>query len=359
MIESLWLSNVRNLERLEFSPGAGCNLILGRNGSGKTALLESIHILGSGRSFLYTDLDHVIRFGADKLGIAGDAHRRRLRFEKQRGELPSVSANGELIRLRSEQVRTLPMAVAHPESQGLVSGAPALRRQYLDGVVFHVEHSFHRVLQDYRRALRQRNEQLRSGSLETLAHWDAILLNLAEQMTQARTRVTDQLQEQFDALQAAPELSRALTRFAERIQLTLRRGWPEDLTLEQTWARDLQTDRETGHTRQGPHRADLQISVGARRVRGVLSRAEQRLLSLLLVLAKVRLLASAPGSALPVLLLDDIASELDAASLEAVAVLVRSQQIQSFWTSPDPELPERLAAENPQVFHVEQAAENR
>ena len=359
MIERLWLSNVRNLEQLEFTPGAGCNLILGRNGSGKTALLESIHILGSGRSFLHTDLDHVIRFGTDRLGIAGDAHRHRLRFEKQRGELPRASADGEWIRLRSELVRALPMAVAHPESQGLVSGAPALRRQYLDGVVFHVEHSFHRMLQDYRRALRQRNEQLRSGPLETLPHWDAILLDLAGRLTEARTRVADQLQEQFDALQSAPELSRALSRFVERIQLTLRCGWPEDLTLEQTWARDLQGDRETGHTRQGPHRADLQISIGARRVRGALSRAEQRLLSLLLVLAKIRLLASSPGSSPPVLLLDDIASELDAASLEAVAVLVRGQQIQSFWTSPDPELPERLAAESPQVFHVEQIAEKR
>lgn len=340
--------NFRLFERFELAPRPGLNLILGANASGKTTLLEAIYSLGRGSSFRANPQEVAGTGGArwlvhGRLATAGAA-------ERQLG----VGWTPEGAQLRLDQVdvglldlvRSFPVQVLEPESHRLLEDGPAYRRRYLDWGVFHVEHRFHAAWRRYQRALRQRNQALKSATARAeIESWNAELAAAGEEVHALREAHCAALREPL-----RDEMLRLLGPLEWSLELAP--GWPAHKSLAATLADHFEQDRRQGKTLVGPHRAELRVKLADRSAKRQVSRGQQKLLVAALLLSQARLVA-ASGGITPTLLVDDFPAELGGPFQEALLGALASYPGQVFITAIDAGAALARVAENA-VFHVEQ-----
>lgn len=345
----LEVHNVRVLAELDCAPGPGLNVFVGPNGSGKTSILEAIHILGSGRSFRTHRMGELIRRGASWLRARGellaeDGASTTVGVERGPKGL-QIRVAGEAVGSASELARQLPLAVITPDSQRLLSDGAELRRRLLDWALFHVEPAYLVALQRYRRALRQRNAALRDGvAAAALSAWDRELAEAGEHLHGLRDRFLG------DVL---PFYAESLQRLVPmRVDIAYRAGWDTTMGLLEVLEAAVGTDRGRGFTGLGPHRADLRFQLDGASANQVLSRGEGKLFVVGLVLAQGRFLRDRQGRR-PLVLVDDLASELDEDSRARFFAELRALGAQSFITTVSRELVETGPREDLRVFHVE------
>ncbi len=343
----LSVTGFRVFAHAEFSPDPGVNLIVGSNGAGKTSLLEAIYYLGRGRSFRTRQVESVRRRSCEQLRIVG-----RIREEGRSATLGiERDAYGQRIRVdrkaasgSAECARLLPIQVVHPGSHRLLEEGPRWRRQFVDWGVFHVEPLFHPVWKRYSETLRQRNAALRAGRPEReISLWDPLLIRHGEELSRLRFAYVERLAEGLPRLleQVGLELP---------IEVTFNPGWKRDEELKQGLAARISTDRNRGFTSVGPHRADLVIRSDRRMAREVLSRGQQKLLVLALVLTQALLHRDLTGRS-SVMLLDDLSAELDSQRRRDVLHLLRESALQCFLTATDEDA---VGGTPDRMFHVEQ-----
>jgi DNA replication and repair protein RecF len=310
-------------------------LISGPNASGKTSLLEAIYVLGRGRSFRTRSLEHLIRTGAERMIIVGEAElsdrRVTLGIEGSRDGL-RAKLGGERVASLAELATVLPVQIIDPEIHRLIEEGPGRRRRILDWGVFHVEPGFVGHWQKYQHVLRQRNAALRSGQARSIVSaWDGDLVRYGELITEARARYVASLTP--IAQSAASDLLNI------ELGLSYRTGWARELTLREALARSWRQDQELLSTQVGPQRAELSIRVGGLPAKDRISRGQQKLLAAVLLLSQMRLLPLELG-ARPTLLLDDPAAELDAQRLGRLIRAVQAQPLQLMVTTLREELAE-------------------
>lgn len=343
-LDQLSIVGVRNLAAVELEPGPGLNWLYGDNGAGKTSVLEAIYLLARGRSFRSHRMGPIIQHGADHLRVVARQRntQRRLGMERSteswRGRIDGVDSQ----RL-SEFAAALPLVLVEPDSHRLVDGGPEQRRQYLDWLLFHVEPSYLALWRRYARLLKQRNAALKSGAA------DAVLLAIETPMIAAGERLNALREQQVVSILAQLDgLAELLAlRLPGTLRLKYRPGHPSDQSLAEALPAFRERDRELGYTRRGPHRADLVVVCGERPAAEELSRGQQKLVALLLLLAQLRLV-TAGSPVLPLLLLDDPVSELDGAHLNVLLDWVNAQPVQVWVTATC------RCAHEARVFHVEQ-----
>src|SRR5690606_17108308 len=146
-LKRLTVTAVRNLHPVTLHPSPRINIISGPNGSGKTSLLEAIHILGLARSFRSTRLQPVIQYQQDSCTVFGEVflsggNASKIGITRSRQADYDIRINGQNARSTAELAEVLPLQLINPDSFRLLEGAPKQRRQYLDWGVFHVEHRF-------------------------------------------------------------------------------------------------------------------------------------------------------------------------------------------------------------------------
>jgi DNA replication and repair protein RecF len=298
-------------------------LITGPNGSGKTSLLESMYVLGRGRSFRTRRLEHLIRQGANQFVVFGevDAIGRRIPLGVE-GSASGIRARiaGENASSLAELALVLPIQIIDPEVHGLIEDGPSRRRRFLDWGVFHVEQSFVAHWQRYRQALKQRNAALKSGQpLAVVTSWDADLVRYGELLTSARSTYVALLSQQAEGI------SRNL--LGMELDLSYRPGWARDQSLAESLQRGQAYDQASGVTQAGPHRAELSIRLDGHAVKDWISRGQQKLLAAALLIAQLKLFPdTAPMQ--PSLLLDDPAAELDDDRLAGLIREVSAHSVQ-------------------------------
>ncbi|NIR61493.1 MAG: DNA replication/repair protein RecF [Gammaproteobacteria bacterium] len=346
---SLRVRQVRNLTALDLQPASHLNILTGPNAAGKTSVLEAVHILGRARSFRARRLEDVVQWGAEQASIAGEVARPEggslwLGVGYERGR-PALRIGGEDVKGASELAEWLPLQVINPDSHRLLEAGPERRRQYLDWGVFHVEQAFHAIWRRYRRALRQRNQALRTGS-EILAPWERELGETGAAIDRFRQAYLAEL---------GGFLPEVVTRTlgSLRVSLTYDRGWPAGRPLAEVLEDARGRDSELGFTRSGPHRADLGIRINGVPAQHTVSRGQQKALAASLLLAQAALYTSRSGR--PCLfLVDDLPAELDVRHREALLAMLRDLDTQVFVTALEPGT---LAPEGwgeVKRFHVEQ-----
>lgn len=343
-LDLLSISGLRNLAAVELEPGRRLNWLTGQNGAGKTSVLEAIYLLARGRSFRSARTAAVIQHGAACLRVvARRAHdQRRLGMERSAEAWRGRIDGAETHRL-SEFAQALPLVLMEPNSHRLIDGGPEGRRQYLDWQLFHVEPGYLEVWCRYARLLKQRNAALKAGSpASVLSAIEAPMILAAESLNALRERQVAAISVRVELL--AEQLS---LRLPGVLGMSYKPGHPRDQALAEALPAFRERDRELGFTRRGPHRADLVLHCAGRAAAEVLSRGQQKLLALLLLLAQLRLVVEAAPSA-PLLLLDDPVSELDTGHLATLLDWVRDQPVQT-WVTATQEGPAGAV-----VFHVEQ-----
>lgn len=306
----LTAARVRNLQPVDIAPGPSLNLIIGSNGAGKTSVLEAIHLLAYGRSFRGRVRDGLIQTGQTDLEVfvewaEPDAPHRRAGL-RHTGRGWQGRLDGEDVPQLNQLCAALAVLTFEPGSHGLVDGSSDIRRRFLDWGLFHVEPGFLPIWRRYARALKQRNALLKQRAPETeLDGWDIELAAAAVPLDAAREAYLERLQLRFPGLTAAllPSLGSGW--------LTYVPGWRRrDMSLGDALLLARDRDRARGFTSLGPHRADWQVSHTQRPDNEALSRGQAKLTALACLLAQGEDFAERRGH-WPVMLLDDLAAELD------------------------------------------------
>lgn len=350
----LQVTNVRNLTRLDLLPSPQLNVIHGDNGSGKTSLLDAIHILSTGRSFLNDAIRPVIQYGKEALTVFGevadaDGRITSIGLERQAG-CSRIRINGRTPESLGELLEVMPVQYLGPDSQKLLEQGPRERRRLLDWGVFHVEHGFYPQWRRYQRALRQRNAALKAGDQSgSLKAWDQELVGAALHLHQYRAVYMEALLPCFtDCLHEVMSQDVAISaRYSP--------GWNPEHLYADVLARSLERDLRLGFTHYGPHRADLVFKVDEHPASEALSRGQLKLVVVALKLAQVRLLQRLQGRAC-VFLMDDLPSELDQANRGKVLRALLESGAQPFVTCTDPgalRLDEAALPGRKKMFHVE------
>ncbi len=334
-LAELLVEDLRCIERSEVSLHPGLNLVSGSNGAGKTSLLEAIFLLGRGRSFRTRSSDRLIRHGCERLIAFGRTDRHSIGVEVVRGEGTSggtttrAKVDGSFAASLAELTQAYPVQVIDPDIQHLVEGGPTGRRRWFDWSVFHVEPSFGGYWARYARALRQRNAALRAGATrDALVAWDRELVAAGVPMAEARAAHYVALEPVWQTVQ------QQLLGFT--IDATWTSGWERERGLAEVLQAAIDHDVSRGTTSVGPHRADLRLRVGHRAAREVLSRGQQKLLALSMVLAQLQLLQETLHIR-PTLLIDDPAAELDNFRLLTLIERIRALKTQLVVTTLAPD----------------------
>lgn len=348
-LQRLRVRDFRCLPQVGMQPAPGLNAITGDNASGKTSLLEAIHLLGRGQTFTGVAADRLVRAGASAFTVVGDlvdsrGNSHRIGVGRQAAET-RFRLDGRDAPSRLALVEQLPIQIIDPNLHRLVEAGPDQRRRYLDWGVFHVEHGFFEAWRRYRRALRQRNAALRRGAnLAAVVVWDRELVEAGNTVDACRRGYVDTLM---------PVLKRIVTDVLGELDLTLSyyAGWAAGEDFSDALIRGLEGDQRAGFTHAGPHRADLRIRVGHSRARDWVSRGQQKVISSAMLLAQAVLMIERRGIQ-PVLLIDDIAAELGEAYRQALLKRIVDSGVQAFVTFLDRDLiPAGVACG--EMFHVE------
>ncbi|TGG91503.1 DNA replication/repair protein RecF [Natronospirillum operosum] len=331
----LKVSGFRNLDGLRFQPGPRFNCISGDNGSGKSSLLEALYVLGTGKSYRVAQHRPLIHIQAERFSLYGELQPSgyAIGMERSRQSDSHIVVNGDRVHSASQLAAIMPVQALTLDDFQLFEGGPRVRRRFLDWGVFHVEQQGSGpVFRRFERAVKQRNSGLKSGKISASERqaWTHEFLRVSGQLHELRTAYTETLLKEFRQL---CERSDTLA-FGRELGIQYSPGWDSRLTLEEALSRPgiQERERRTGITQVGPHRADLRMLWEGMPARDVLSRGQMKVLGHCLKLAQIRCLAQRENTTLPIILMDDLAAELDQAHLTEMLRLIDSFDTQVFMT---------------------------
>lgn len=307
----------------------GLVLAVGPNGAGKTNLLESLHVAAQGFSPRTRSDGQLIRFGEQgaRIAIAGEHGGSPVAIEVtlRVGEAKRARLNGAPLRTAEELRSRLPALVFTPDRLAIVKGGPAVRRAYFDRSLGRLFPGRASSPTDYAAALAQRNGALRRvaagySSPEALAPWTRQVAELGAQLVVARRELVELLSPRFAEI-------------AEELRLGIGElRYEGDPSSVEDLENRVEQDLARGSTGLGPHLHDVAVSADRRDLRSFGSQGEQRLAVLSLLLAEADLLAERAAAG-PLLLLDDVLSELDPERRAILAERLRRSGAQAFLTA--------------------------
>jgi DNA replication and repair protein RecF len=348
-VDWLSLTDFRTYRNLQWQPDPATNLLIGPNGAGKTNLLEAVGYLASLKSFRGAPEEALVMEEAERAfirsSVAGMNRERLIEMELPRTGSRRVQVDKQRLRRAADMLGVIRAVAFLPDDIELVKRGPALRREMLDDLAVQLWPSSHLDLMEYDRAVRQRNAFLRSGHRDdvTLSVWDARVAQSGGKVLARRVRVMELL---------APRLQEAHDQVAgssRPVALGYLRSWDgarlEALSaaeyashIEGALVRRRRVDYERKMTSVGPHRDEPFFSIGDAPARTHASQGEQRTIALSVRLASHRAIEEAVGEP-PLLLLDDVFSELDASRSASLARCLPASTQTMITSARDDDLP--------------------
>jgi len=311
-VKSVQFDNFRNYENQQISLCEGTNLIYGDNAQGKTNILEGIYLCGTTRSHRGGKDLEMIRFGADSAHIRMDIDRSdvpyRIDMHLRKGKAKGIAINGSPIRRASELMGICHFIFFSPEDLSIIKEGPAGRRKMIDMQLCQLNRAYVNALAAYYKVLSQRNRLLKDLSfrpdyINTLDIWDEKLCEYGRIIIRERKRFVRKLNDVIGQVHSS------LTGGKEKIEAVYEAGTDEE-DLAERLKFNRERDIQQKMTLYGPHRDDLIIRSNGLDLKKYGSQGQQRTASLSLKLAEIELVKEMTDD-VPVLLLDDVLSELD------------------------------------------------
>jgi DNA replication and repair protein RecF len=325
-IKSLELSDFRNYEKQTLCFHEKTNILLGKNGQGKSNLLEGIYVLSMGKSFRTQKDSEMIRFGADFLRVCGSFEKggRALDIEVMlSAEEKKFKVDGFSGSKNADLLENAYMVVFSPEDMKIVKEDPEKRRRFIDRELFQIRPLYYKDLSKYRKSLLQRNRLLKEENPDEslLDVWDEKLTEYGVKIIKERSGFVEKLK------RIGGEIHASVTNGREALELCYEPDVAFVVSAEAQRSGFMdrlracrETDKARGHTGAGPHRDDMRISIDGVDVRHFGSQGQQRTAALSLKLAELEIIKEETGED-AVILLDDVLSELDG---ERQKFLIRS-----------------------------------
>jgi DNA replication and repair protein RecF len=324
MLQTLEINNIRSYVNAVFEFADGVTIIVGPNGSGKTSLLESVYIGARGESFKGDDR-LVVSDGKSwgRIDMVIDNITRTVKLQLDKKPEKSFSIDGTE-RRRLDDINRVRIVLFEPQDMQLVGGEPDRRRSYLDGLLSSVSQVYEKKLKEYRRALQQRNRLLKQPkvSQEHVFAWDIQLSSIAGALLQERLRYSEQLDENITDIYQ--QVSGTADQLRAQYESKIAMGNYQTEMMQELKSR-FELDRIRGFTSVGPHRDDLKITLNDLDVRKQASRGETRSIVLALKITELRMIEQVFHEK-PLLLLDDVFSELDGRRRRMLALALKDHQ---------------------------------
>jgi DNA replication and repair protein RecF len=336
-IRTLNIRGFRNLGRVDLDLGPFFNVLAGDNGQGKTNLLEAVYVLATSKSFRTSKPAELVTFGAETATVRAVIDEGGVKREQ------SVAAGRALraVRIDGKRPPTLaayatrtPAVVFHPGAVSLSSGSGAERRRLLDRIALYAGQGASESLDAYVRAQRSRQRvlEVRGDRSADLDGWEDLMARHGLEVSAARARAAAELSP------AAEEGFARIGTPGTELRVRYEPGAPSaEEAFRDALLRNRSRDRARGSATAGPHRDDLALDLGGRPARGTASQGQHRAIVLALQLAEIAVLRRLRGVR-PILLLDDVSSELDRERTAALFASLREEQGQVLLTTTRPEL---------------------
>jgi DNA replication and repair protein RecF len=310
-IEKLNVNNCRLLNNVSIEFSKHLNLIVGKNASGKTSLLESLCLLSNGRSFRTTHVAEVISYNQESTLISAKINSNdaatQIGIEKSTKKT-RIRINKKDIYSQAELSAYLPITVIHPGSIDLITGSPKTRRSYIDWITFYLFPDFQIKWKEYQHILKQRNYCLKEPKHHyAINQWTKELIPLQPILTNYRLQALELLKPKLD------KISKHL--LDSEVSLEFNSGLPNDLNLDDEslldfYNKKIEYDIRLKRTTAGVHRADFKIFMNNKIASQSASRGQLKLIAIALLLSQNEAIIESESEQ-GILLIDDLASELD------------------------------------------------
>ena len=346
------LQGFRNLKKLHIIPSAGINVIYGENAQGKTNFLEALYFCAMGKSLRGKNDQQLIGFDVTESHIRtlleSGKRQERIDVHLRRNEKKGIAINGIPVKKLEELFGTMYAVIFSPEDLSLIKDGPAERRRFLDMELCQLNKVYSYELQQYHHILKQRNNLLKQMQKkpeagEMLPIWDGQLAQYGERVISARQRFITKLNKL-----SAEKLS-ALTGGRDSLQTVYKPSCEGGLLLQKL-ERNRERDVFFGATQSGPHKDDIFFAVNGKEVKIYGSQGQQRTAALAARLAEIDLIREETGEE-PILLLDDVFSELDENRQRFLLESIEGLQAFITCTGIEDSVKKYISADN--LFHVE------
>lgn len=311
-IKSIDLNDYRNYEHVHIDLEKGVNIFYGDNANGKTNILESIYLCGTTKSHRGSKDKEIIKFNKDEAHI-------RLLFEKneidyqidmhlRKEKSKGIAVNGVKLKKAAELLGIMNIILFSPEDLSIIKNGPSDRRKFVDTELCQLDKVYLYNLTNYNKIVNQRNNLLKDISFhpelrDTIDVWDSQLVSLGKKIIERRRNFVDELNDIiFD-------IHKNLTGDKESLLIKYEPDVDEDF-FEETLNKNLEKDIKYKITSVGPHRDDFDFYINGNDVKKYGSQGQQRTVALSLKLAEIKIVEKLTNN-VPILLLDDVLSELD------------------------------------------------
>jgi len=337
MITDLRLQNFRSYGDSSFELNSGVNIVVGPNASGKTNLLEAVLVLAKGSSYRVKDAE-LIKFKKDWARLDGNLSSGGHRTVKIIAE-PKADKTYEIDGRPYKRLtlnNSLPVVLFEPNHLLLLSGGPERRRDYVDDLLEQTIPGFGSLRRQYKRALAQRNALLKNHGVAAKSQifpWDLRLSELAGQIVRSRSNLITDIDKLF--INVYNDISASKT----KVNISYDTTWPMDSYqshLLKKLESNIETDALRGFTSAGPHREDIKVTFNNKPSQEVASRGEVRTAILALKIIELQIIRDFRDGKPPILLLDDVFSELDGRRRHALTDRLASYQ--TFITTTDADI---------------------
>ena len=311
-IKSLELMNFRNYEFLEIKFSQGTNILYGDNAQGKTNMLEAIYLCATTKSHKGSKDRDVIRFDAQEAHLRTyldkDAIQYKIDMHLRKNRSKGIAIDGQKLKKAADLLGLLNVVFFSPEDLGIIKNGPAERRRFVDMELCQLDHVYLHSLNQYHKIINQRNKLLKDMQWkpqlkDTLEIWDTQLISFGIQMIERRKVFVEQLNQMIS------EIHKSLSGNREELLIQ----YEPDVSPE-NYEAAMESSREKDirlkQTSVGPHRDDFSFQIGQVDIRKFGSQGQQRTAALSLKLAEIELVKQKIKDA-PIILLDDVLSELD------------------------------------------------
>jgi len=347
-LKSLQIRQVRNLTDVQITPNAEVNIIYGENAAGKTALLESIYLLSKSRSFRTAHIKEVIQHNKNELVISGVVtNNNNVSINtgiRKTSKETEIKYNGNRIKAVSEQANNVIVQCAIPDNTKILTGVPKDRRKWIDWALFHVEQNYLQIWHDYHHALRSRNALLRRPAKNNeFFIWENKMATTAEMLSNMWSNYLTCLQKYYKEVTGEHPQRNVL--------FSIKRDKYQASNFLEYLQTTRQSDIKTGFTQNGPHKADVEFKTQGKPVNTVFSRGQIKLFVTMLSIAQAKLLKTEKEK-IPIILADDLTTELDKKAAATILELLYEEKMQLFITTTEPgEL--HKSNTDTSLFHVE------